>query len=179
MDDLKNSIFSTPLLKVLSFLFDYPDKELSDQEIVKGIKGVKRSAVHQSLVRLANLGAVKRVSRGRSCFSTLDHNNVWIGYLKVAGNVMEISPLVNALKDRSSKIVLFGSRASGTNRGDSDFDLAVVSNDPASIRSIVAGSDLGDRVQLVVKTPLEMLGLESAEQVFASEIRKGVVLWER
>lgn len=179
MEDIKYQLFSTPILRVLDFLMEYSDLEPSDGEITAQIKGVRRAAVHQALTRLAHLGIVRRMRRGRRCFNALDFGHAWLTPLKAAGNLLALSPLVDALKECSSRIVLFGSRADGTNRHDSDFDLAVVSNERDSVHRIVAASELADRIQLIVKTPAEMLDFESHEPVFAANIRKGIVLWER
>ena len=179
MDGIKKAIFNTPLLRVLDILMQYPNVELSDSEITAKVEGVRRSAVHQSLVRLAGMGVLKRTHRGRRCFNALDPGHAWLHHLKLAGDILELAPLVEQLKGHSSRVVLFGSRAEGTARYDSDFDVVVVTSEPETVNRIAAGSDLSGRLQLVAKTPSEMLDLDSREPVFAANIRKGVVLWER
>ncbi|MBI5528394.1 MAG: nucleotidyltransferase domain-containing protein [Deltaproteobacteria bacterium] len=172
-------MFNTPLLRVLDVLIGNPETELSDSEIVSSVESVARSAVHQSLVRLARLGVVRRTNRGRRCYNILDGGHAWIRPLKVAVNLMDLAPLVETMRPHSAKIVLFGSRADGTDRSASDYDLLVVSNEPDAVRRIVVKGDLDGRLQLIVKTPSEMLDFASREPVFAETLRKGVVLWER
>ena len=179
MEDVKYQLFSTPILRVLCFLLDSSDIEYSDTEITTKVEGVKRAAIHQALTRLSRMGVVKRTHRGRRCYNILNFENVWLTYLKIATNVMTITPLIDQLKEHASSITLFGSRADGSNRHDSDFDLMVVSNNPRETYRIAGDSEQGDRLQLIVKTPEEMLSLESNEPVLTKRIRKGILLWEK
>ena len=179
MDDLKKQLFSTPLLRVLDLLLQHPGVELSDQQVAGAIEGVGRSAVHLALVRLARLGVTTRTHRDRRCYDALNPGHPWLHHLKIAGNLMALEPLVALLKPHASKVVLFGSRADATSRVDSDYDVAVVTNEPGTVRRIANESEFGGTLQLVIKTPAEMLDLDSREPVFASNIRKGVIVWER
>jgi len=179
MEDVKKQILGTPLLRVLDLLLQYPNVALSDAEINSKIEGVKRAAVHMSLTRLAGMGLISRTHQGRRCFNEIDLSNSWLQPFKLACNMLEIEPIIKLLKPHTLKIVLFGSRAESTNSFDSDFDLAVVANEPDVVQRLAADSSMIDRIQLMVKTPSEMLDLESSEPVFASKIRKGIVLWEK
>lgn len=179
MEDVKNQLFSTPLLRVLDFLLQNSDLELNDSEIAGKITGAKRAAVHQSLVRLERMGIIKRSRRGRRCFNSVVFEQVWLTQFKITSNILVLMPLVEEIKKHSSKIVLFGSCAGGTNRHDSDIDLLVVNSEPEIIRRAVADFGLSDEIQLISKTPVEMLELESNEPVFVKQIREGVVLWEK
>lgn len=178
MENLKKLVFSTPLLRTLDFLLHQKD-EVSDIEITKQILGVKRAAVHQALTRLSHMGIIDRIRRGRRCYNILHQSNPWFLPLKITSNLLEIQPLVEELKAHVTRLVLFGSRAQGTNDAGSDFDLFVIATDKPAIVRIIDNSDLADRIQLIVKTEAEMLDLEESEPVFARQIRGGVVLWEK
>lgn len=179
MEDIKNSIFSTPLLRVLDCLLEKSGLELSDSEITDEVKGAKRAAVHQALIRLNEMGITKRVRTGRRCYNSIEYQNAWLIPFKIASNILAISPLVDQIKDISTKVILFGSRATGSNRSDSDFDLLVIAGDPGSILREIGEAPNADRVQLIIKSPEEMLAIEKDNAVLAAEIRKGVTLWER
>lgn len=179
MEYIKNVIFSTPLLRVLDFLLEKSGLELSDLEITNEIKGAKRAAVHQALIRLNEMGITRRVRTGKRCYNSIDYQNAWITPFKIASNILTISPLVDEIKEISTKIILFGSRATGDNRSDSDFDLLVIAGDPNSILKKIGGAPNADRVQLIIKSPEEMLAIEKNNVVLSDEIRKGVTLWER
>lgn len=179
MEDVKNKLFTTPLMKVLELILENSDRELSDQDVAKEVLGVKRAAVHDSLVKLNNMGITTRTRRGMRCYNFLGTDRAWIHPLKAAINMMALEPLVSAIKDVSGKIILFGSRADGTNRSGSDFDLLVIAPDAEGVIAIASKSPLSDSLSLIIKTPGEMLDLESSELWLSEKIRKGVTLWER
>lgn len=83
------------------------------------------------------------------------------------------------------KVILFGSRARGDTRPDSDFDLMVIkeSNEPRYRRSAplyTALADLPVEVEIMVYTPEEVRQWEAVEEAFATTaIREGRVLYER
>ncbi len=83
------------------------------------------------------------------------------------------------------RIVLFGSRARGTERADSDFDLLVIkeSDEPRYRRSAPLYTKLADlpaEVEIVVYTPEEVREWSNVPQAFVSTaLREGKVLYER
>lgn len=179
MEDIKWQIISTPLLRVLDRMLQHSGEEVSDSDIIEEVVGVKRAAVHQALTRLAAMGITRRVIRGRRCYNELVLDEPWLIHFKIASNILELAPLVENLKGFASKITLFGSRASGANGSDSDIDLAVIAADPDAFLRTANRSNFADRLQMIVKTPEEMLDLDAKEPVLAKEIRKGIVLWEK
>lgn len=179
MDDIKTQIFSTPLLKVLDIILNSSDRELSDAEIASLVTGAKKSAVNNSLAQIAKMGVIKRSHIGRRCVNSLNLEHAWIPHFKIASNILAITPLVEQLKKNSSKIILFGSRASGTNRHDSDFDLFVITTEPGEISHAIRESPIDDRIQFVTKTPYEALSMEDTDPVLMQNIREGIILWEK
>jgi predicted nucleotidyltransferase len=83
------------------------------------------------------------------------------------------------------RVVLFGSRARGDSRPDSDFDLLVIkeSDEPRYRRSIplyVALADLPAEVEVIVYTPEEVAEWSAVPQAFVSTaVREGITLYER
>lgn len=83
------------------------------------------------------------------------------------------------------RIVLFGSRARGTARADSDYDLLVIkeSDEPRYKRSAPLYTRLADlpvEVEIVVYTPEEVRDWSQVPQAFVSTaLREGKVLYER
>ena len=109
----------------------------------------------------------------------MDQSPAWLAPLKIALNLRAIEPLVSRLKPIASRVVLFGSRAHGTNREGSDFDLLVIAMDAAPVLRAIREVEETERIQPIIKTPGEMLELESKEPVLVQKIREGVTLWER
>jgi predicted nucleotidyltransferase len=83
------------------------------------------------------------------------------------------------------KVILFGSRARGDARPDSDFDLLVVreSDNPRHERSAPIYTALADvpvEVEVMVYTPAEIEEWQEVPQAFVTTaVREGKVLYER
>ena len=83
------------------------------------------------------------------------------------------------------RIILFGSRARGESRPESDFDLLIIQQSelPRYRRSAPLYSALADlpaEFEVVVYTPQEVLEWSAVPQAFVSTaLREGVILYER
>lgn len=83
------------------------------------------------------------------------------------------------------RIILFGSRARGNARPDSDFDLLVIkeSDEPRYRRSVplyVALADLPAEVEVMVYTPNEVEEWSQVRQAFVTTaVREGTTIYER
>ena len=83
------------------------------------------------------------------------------------------------------KIILFGSRARGDARADSDFDVLVIqeSGEPRYRRSAplyVALADLPAEVEVMVYTPEEVEEWSQVPQAFVTTaVREGTTIYER
>lgn len=179
MEDIKNLIFSTPLQLVLDHLLQNSNLEMNDTQVTEEVSGAKRAAIHQSLLTLNQCGIMHRRHEGRRCVNQLNQNLPWIAYLKVVSNILNLNPFVTKIRDIASKIILFGSRATGSNHHDSDYDLLIISSAHEDITHASMKDALAEKLQLLVKTPEEFLDFDTREPVLAEHIRKGIILWEK
>jgi predicted nucleotidyltransferase len=97
---------------------------------------------------------------------------------------MLVEPLVEELKNVSSRIILYGSCALGTDTSESDLDLFVVSNSKEDVSNVISDFNFprgfeNTHIQLVIRTPVELLEEADSERSFIEEIERGIVLWER
>ena len=98
-----------------------------------------------------------------------------------------VSEMVSRIREAMDpeRIILFGSRARGTPRADSDYDLLVVkeSSLPRYRRAAPLYTKLSDlpvEVNILVYTPSEVAEWSAVRQAFVtSAIREGKVLYER
>jgi len=176
--DIRSTVFSTTLQKVLDFMLQHPDLELNDTEISGRISGARKSAVNMALRRLAELGLIERTPRGRMNFSRLIENTLTTE-LKVLSNMLAISEFTEDIKPFSSKVVLFGSRADGTHTSESDFDMLIVTSVEDRVLKAIKKCPIGEMIQPLIKRPEQMLTFDKDEPALSKEIKKGKVLWER
>lgn len=169
--------FTTAQQKILAFLGENTGEEFQEKEISKET-GVKKSAVNLALRPLVNRKLINRRKIGRSSLYSADANNNLIREVKIILSILALEPLVEKLKSESIKIVLFGSLATGINKRNSDIDLFALTNNPKSVRKLINESAFAERIQLIAKTPVEMLKINKNKPLLFQEIEKGRVLWE-
>ncbi len=180
MEDIKSLIFSTPLQLVFDHLLQNSDLEMNDTQVTAEVSRAKRAAIHQSLLTLNQHGIIHRCTVGRRCSNKLNQSLPWVTPLKVASNILNLESFVSKIQDIAYKIILFGSRAAGNNRHDSDYDILIVSTAAHEEIAQAAMQDpLSEKLQLIVKTPEEFLDFDAREPMLAEHIRKGTILWEK
>ncbi|MDO8886207.1 nucleotidyltransferase domain-containing protein [Candidatus Oleimmundimicrobium sp.] len=175
---VKEKLFFTNYHKILFFLISNPTYKYTEKEI-KEATNVSRAGINFALKDLAEDNLVVVEKRGKMSFYTVDLKNPLIRQLKLIANLIILDPLLAKVKSVSQKVVLFGSAASGTNIEESDFDLFVLSNNPRKILDIVSDSQLAEKIQLIVKKPIDVPSLKKKDPIFYDEIERGLVLWER
>jgi predicted nucleotidyltransferase len=98
-----------------------------------------------------------------------------------------IADIVRRIVETSQpeRIILFGSRARGNSRPDSDFDVLVIkeSDEPRYRRSValyVALADLPAELEVMVYTPEEIAEWRKVPQAFVTTaVREGTTIYER
>lgn len=162
--------------KILVFLSDNFNKSFFDKQIAQETK-LSRGATNTALRKLAKSGLLSLEKKGRMSFYSADFKNPLIGQWKVLNNILEIFPLLKKLEKLSSKVILFGSAAEGTNIKESGIDIFIVSEHPRELREIVSRDKRN--IQLVAKTPAEFVEMGGKNKVFFNEVMRGIVLWEK
>ncbi|MCX6004061.1 MAG: nucleotidyltransferase domain-containing protein [Chloroflexi bacterium] len=169
--------------RVLSFLAKFSDKEFYERQIARRI-GIGYGSANRALNELYSAGAIKRRQEGKMCFYSVYPSDPIIIEFKKLVNLMLIEPLVEGLKNVSNRVILYGSCAQGTDTSGSDVDLFVVSTNKDRVLKAISNfkfpqgfEDL--HIQVVAKTPVELLEAKGPEQAFIEEVERGIVLWER
>jgi len=176
-------IIATVNQKVLSLLVKFSDKEFYERQIARKIS-IAYGSANRALNDLYSTGAIKRRQEGKMYFYSVDLSNAAITELKKLINIILIEPLTQALKDISSRIVLYGSCAQGIDTSQSDLDLFIVSHDKERVMETIDNFSfpLGFEdihIQPVIKSPVELLEASKSEQAFLKEVEQGIVLWEK
>jgi len=174
---MKNIFVATNLQKVLDFLVQNHDREFTSREIRKATK-LSKAGTNFALRDLVEIKFVKREKRGKFYLYAVDFNSPIIKQLKVLRTVISLSHLIKKLRDKTKKIILYGSKSRGEDTKDSDIDLFMVTNMIEEIEKIVRKSSTGKKIQLTLRTPLKYVEMETTNPTFYKEIERGIVLWE-
>lgn len=180
---LNPHIINTVNQKVLCLLAKFSDEEFYERQIARKI-GIAYGSANRALNDLYATGAVKRRQEGKMYFYSVDSTSAGIIELKKLTNIVLIEPLIEKLKNISSRIVLYGSCAQGADTSRSDLDLFVVSDDRDGVIESIDDFTFpqgfeGIRIQSVIKSPVELLEIGESEQAFLEEVERGTILWEK
>lgn len=176
-------IIATSNQKVLSLLVKFSNQEFYERQVARKL-GISYGSANRALNELFSTGAVTRRREGKMYFYSIDSSTAAVIEFKKMVNLMLVEPLVEELKKISSRIILYGSCALGTDTSESDLDLFVASNSREDVSNAIGNFKFprgyeNIHVQSVIKTPVELLEGEEPERAFIEEVDRGIVLWER
>jgi len=167
----------TPLgISILTFLARNPDREFYLREIAKTIKG-SVGGTHKVLKSLHKMGFVTVRKSGKNLYYQVNDMNPSIKHFKIFVTITELNMILDSIKDKSDKIVLFGSCATGEDTADSDIDLLIISNDVNSFKDYLKKKKFSRKIQAVVVTASELIKLKENDKAFYEEVVKGITLW--
>ncbi|TET42291.1 MAG: hypothetical protein E3J66_03835 [Dehalococcoidia bacterium] len=180
---LNSHIIATVNQRVLSLLVKFSDKELYERQIARKI-GIAYGSANRALNELYATGAIKRRREGKMYFYSVDLSDAAVAEFKKLINIMLIEPLIEELKNMSSRVVLYGSCAQGADTSHSDLDLFVISHDKEHVMKAIDNFSFTQgfediHIQSVIKSPVELLEAGESEQAFIEEVERGIVLWEK
>ena len=169
---------ATNSLKVLSYLAENLGKEFLGGQIQKATS-ISRAGLYIALGELARQNLISKVRKGNLLFYSIIYDDSAIKQFKVLKNVLALRPLVSKLKPLSKKIILYGSTSRGENDPSSDIDLFILSNDPETVKKVIASLKTKQKIQSVIKTPSELADFKDKEKTYYSEVDRGITLWEK
>jgi predicted nucleotidyltransferase len=180
---LQSHLIATVNQKVLSLLAKFSDQEFYERELARKL-GISYGSANRTLNQLYSTGAITRRREGKMYFYSIDSSTAVLTEFKKMVNLMLIEPLVERLRKMSSRIILYGSCALGTDTSESDLDLFVVSNSKEDVSNVIGDFNFPRgfediHIQSVIRTPIELLEEADSERTFMEEVERGIVLWER
>ena len=174
---MEKILFTTNPQKILEFLIQTSGEEYLSREIQIAVK-ISKAGTNFALNDLVNAGFVKRKKRGKMYLYAVNFEHPLIKQLKVLKVIISLNPLLKKIRNKSQKIILYGSSSRGENTKDSDIDLFVVTNSLPEVEKIIKNSSKGKIIQLIMRTPLKYIEMEKTDPIFYAEIERGIILWE-
>lgn len=175
---MNNILLSTVAQQAWDFLCRNPQQAFYSAELASQT-GLSKGGVNQILRVMARQGLLKTEKKGRMIFYRVDARSPLVKQFKVLRNVTLVEELTRKIRFFCEKIVLFGSCARGEDTPESDIDIFIVSREKEQVRVLVPQGENQRKIQLVIKTPQELIVLDKKEPVFYQEIQRGIVLWEK
>jgi len=176
---LDTIFFVTPEQKLLRFLMTEPTTAFTPRVLSSKLKGVRGlggvEGITKILKSLQELGLVIFLNNNREV--CLQNDQPSIQLMKTFCAISDLEGLKQMIEPMSSRGVLFGSRASGKSRSDSNYNILVVSETPEEIKKITSRHPLGKKLEPLVMTPDEFSHIESKNKELAKQIELGITLW--
>lgn len=174
--NLEKLLFFTNHQKILRFFLDNPEEKYYDRQVSLLTK-VSRAGTNFALRDLSKVGILKKETKGKLNFYYILVSDPIIKELKVLLNVLLIAPLIEKTKEYCSKIVLFGSTAKGVNTKESDIDILFVTPNKEKINTIIMKDNIREKLQPVILTQNDFVGLQTENPIFYEKIIEGKILW--
>ncbi|MDR3605847.1 MAG: nucleotidyltransferase domain-containing protein [Oligoflexia bacterium] len=176
---LEALFFATPEQKVLRLLLSEPTTAFIPRVISSKLKGVRGLGGAEGLTgilsHLEQLDLVDFVDNRRAV--RLRDEGMSVRQLKTLAAMCDLENLRASLLPISSRGILFGSRANGRARSDSDYDLFVVSEAPDEARKIAARHPMARQIELVVWTLEQYEKIGRDDPALERKLSGGIVLW--
>jgi len=147
---LEELLFSTAEQKLIRLLLTestttFPLRQLSNR--LKGVRGVGGpEGLKQMLQKLTSVGMIDWVDHDRAIRLRDDEGRIEL--LKVLSSVCDLESLRESLESLCPRGFLVGARAEGRGTTDSDYEVAVICEQPDEAVRIARGHPLGKRIIL-------------------------------
>ncbi len=176
---LDTLFFVSPEQKLIKFLMTEPTTAFTPRVLSSKLKGVRGlggvEGITKILKTLNELGLVIFLNNNREVCLQNDHPAIQL--MKTFCAIADLEGLKQMIEPMSSRGVLFGSRATGKSRSDSNYNLLVVSESPEEIKKVTSRHPLGKKLEPMVLTPDEFSSIESKNKDLSKQIDEGITLW--
>ncbi|OGO81630.1 MAG: hypothetical protein A2Y21_05325 [Clostridiales bacterium GWC2_40_7] len=179
MTKLKDIIYNKLPIQILSYLTKQRDGDAIYGSMLADTLKISQGATSTFLKQLRGMGILHSHNVGRTLVYNVDSRNPLLRQFRVFDNLLEITELVNEIKQYSRKIILFGSCAQGRDTHDSDIDLFIVADGDHHdiIRKSISDFQAEREIKPVIIDSLELIEMEQNDKVFLEEVNKGIELW--
>ncbi len=174
----KEILVATNAQKILDFIIRNPGKQFTATEVQTGTK-ISKAGVNAALRKLASARLITREKKAKIFLYYAETvNRPLIKQLKILQILLALQPFIRKLQPLCEKMILYGSGARGEDTRGSDVDLLVITNDQAEAEKTAVKTALPRKLQLVFKSPLAFVEMESKDREYFEEVSRGIVLWD-
>jgi len=162
-------------LALLEFFCCNPFKSFYVREVARE-SGLSVGSCNSCLKFLAKKTFLTASRRGNQLHYKLNFLNPAVKQFRIFLSVLRVNKVVDAIKEYSEKVILYGSRAFGEETEGSDFDLFVLAKEVEDVKKIISQKKFGKLSALIVDGK-RLLALKTRERPFYDRIMSGIELW--
>jgi len=170
----------TPYSLRLLFLLAYnPLQSFYQRELSKKTK-VSVGETNKILKKLVAHSIIAEEKRGKTHFYRFNMNNALARQIKIMITVSALNSLVEEIKEISTKIILFGSCAEGTDTVESDIDLFILTDEKGKVKAKLSkhGRSIERRISPIIVDASSLSTMKSKDKALYERIMSGIVLWQ-
>jgi len=143
---------------------------------VKTVRGVGGSeGLTEILAELEALGVVEFINNRREVRLVNEH--YLVPHLKRLSAICDLEGIRQIIEPICRRGILFGSRASGRSRTDSDYDLFVVTDRSEDVCRMVEQHPMGKKVEVIAWSESDFDAIEQKDAGLARKLESGIQLW--
>jgi predicted nucleotidyltransferase len=167
-------------IAIIELLASDPLSSHYQREIAKKA-GVSVGKTNQILKALEEEEVVLKARVGKVDLYRYNLQSPLARLLKILFSLYEIGGLIKNLRNKSNRIILYGSCAEGSDTKESDVDLLVVSDEKQGTERTIRNEarSIERTVSPIILTPLEFSGLKQKDSAFYEQVSRGMTLWEK
>jgi len=168
------------IIKAIEKISKYPNRSFSGRELAKAAKlSPAMAAIALSYMKKMNLVTDKQIGRTHQCRANLQNPLMRQWKILFTLEQIEKAGFVNKANEKVKdihSILLYGSKARGTDDEKSDFDILVIAHRPKKESGF--GFELQDEINLLIYSPQEWKKKALENKVFYENIiYESVVLY--
>jgi predicted nucleotidyltransferase len=127
----------TPSFETLTWLGRHYRQSYYVRELAN-ILSISTGAASGQLRVLGEAGLVKSEQKGRTLLYRANISHPVVREVKILSTLLELTPLIIVLEKNVSRMILFGSCATGEDTAESDIDLFIETNDRALVSDLIS-----------------------------------------
>lgn len=176
---IKMNIFSITSIQIIRYLGRRYRDGYYVREISRNL-GIGLGSASQSLRVLEEAGLVAKEHKGRLVIYRANIQNFLLREFKILLTLLEIDPFILCLKNISSRIILFGSCATGEDTIDSDIDIFIESDTKKEVLMLHDRyqEEIPRKISPIILDASEFRNLELKDRPLYERINMGKVIHE-
>lgn len=171
------NVLATPTLETLIFLGRHPRNSYYVRELSR-LLAISTGSASGQLRELQESGLVTSEQKGRTLLFRASIAHPIVREAKIFATLLELAPLIPAVKTAIQRMILFGSCAVGEDSEESDIDLYIETTDRPAAKALIERVEAGlsRNISAIIVSPDESHLLRTRDRPLFDRIQAGKIL---